>query len=226
MLSHLAWSARRNRAIEVVSGFINRRDTAHEISIIAFSYVFIFFGAWNDGLVGFAPSFWSQFLELIFAFGLLLEIILRVLLAKQKRPIFWAILLLDMVSVLTIVPTLVAVSFMRSGRAVYAGVRLIGLLDRLAYTKKNPLYLITLYPVVVPLVAAVVFALERHTPNSSVRNYFEAVAMCLQFALSLGNVRPSNPWAMTLCGALFVVSLVCIGVSTNVLFARYQRHTP
>ena len=43
------------------------------------------------------------------------------------------------------------------------------------------MYLVLLYPVVVPLFAAVVFALERTMPDSTIHNYFEALGVC--FAL-------------------------------------------
>ena len=47
----------------------------------------------------------------------------------------------------------------------------------------------------------------------------------LRLALSLGNVRPANPLAMALCGAIFILGLVCIGVATNALSARYGNRT-
>jgi hypothetical protein len=208
----------------LIERFINESDTGHEIFVIAISYAFVFCGAWNDGLVGFVPSMWSHAFELFFAAALALEIIARTRFTHGKTPLFWLLLALDAVSVLTVIPALAGLTFLRIGRVLYAGIRLMRLLDRVAYRRKNPLYLVALYPVVVPLIAAVVFALERRTPGSHIHNYFQALGVCFAFALSLGNVRPANALAMALCGGIFIVGLVCIGVATNALSARYERN--
>lgn len=190
--------------------------------MIVASYTFVTIGAWNDRILGLAPTPLTRALELILALALALEIIARATLTSRRGNAFWIVLGLDALSVLTVIPWLVGASLLRLGRLLYAVVRLVHLLDRLALKRRNSLYLIVLYPVVVPLVAAVVYALESRTAHSTIRNYFEALAVCFQFALSLGNVRPENPWAMALCGMLFIAGIVCIGVATNAVSARYD----
>ena len=74
-----------------------------------------------------------------------------------------------------------------------------------------------------PLCAAVVLALERNIPTSSIHNYLTALGVCFAFALSLGNVRPESPFAMAMYGGLFLLGIICIGVFTNAISARYLR---
>ena len=100
--------------------------------------------------------------------------------------------------------------------------RLTVLLDRLAAERNNAMYITALFPLVVPVLAAAVFAIERHAPGTSVHTYIDALRMCFSFSLSLGNVRPVTDGAMAICGALFLLGLITIGVFTNTMSARYQ----
>jgi hypothetical protein len=208
--------------VEWLRRFVHDQGSAHEIFVIAVSYVFVFFGAWNDSLVGFKPNLWSHLAETTMAGVLLLEMVSRVALTSHRTVTFHLLLLLDGISVLTVVPGLKWLTFARAGRLLYAGARLMRLLDRLACRTKNATYLVGLYPIIIPLVAAVVYALEKNAPGSQIHTYLDAVAVCFQFALSLGNVRPANPWAMALCGAVFLMGIICIGIATNAISSRYQ----
>jgi hypothetical protein len=209
------------RLAAAVSSFINDRDIPHEVLVICLSYVFVGCGAWNDALLGFAPSPASRAAEWLMAALLSVEIASRLLFTRNRSMRFWTVVLLDAISVLTIVPGLLWISFARLARVVYAGGRLIGLLDTMACKTHNPIYLVALYPFVVPLCAGVVLALERHQVGSPIHNYFDALAMCFAFALSLGNLRPTSAGAMAMCGILFLLGLICIGVFTNAVSARY-----
>jgi hypothetical protein len=156
------------------------------------------------------------------AFVLLLEVASRVTLTKNRNGGFWCSVVLDVVSVLTVVPNLQWIGFARGVRGLYASARLIRLLDTLARVKRNAVFLTGIFPLVVPLMAAVVFAVERHALGTSIHNYPQALVLCFAFAFSLGNVRPVSPWAMVLCGSVFLMGLVCIGILTNALSTRYE----
>lgn len=205
--------------------FVNSDGIEHEGVVIVVSYLFILAGAWNDALLGFAPSIWSHITESTMATALALEIASRVMFTQNRTLSYYGILLLDLISLLTIFPFFVGAGFARLGRMFYAVWRLLRALDKMASRKKNPLYLTALFPFGVPLMAAIVYALERHMPSSTIHNYFEALLVCFAFALSLGNVRPASPFAMAICGILFLAGLVCIGIITNWVSSRYQEPT-
>lgn len=205
--------------------FVNSDGVEHEGLVLGVSYLFILAGAWNDALLGFAPSIWSHALELLMATILALEIASRVMFTQNRTLGYYTILALDLVSLLTVFPFFIGAGFARLGRMFYAVWRLCRTLDKMASSRKNPLYLTALYPFGVPLMAAIVYALERHMPGSTIHNYFEALLVCFAFALSLGNVRPASPFAMAICGILFLAGLVCIGIITNWVSNRYQQPT-
>jgi hypothetical protein len=201
---------------------MNRRDVEHEIFVIGVSYFFVFAGAWNDGLLGFAPSPWSRGAEYTMALLLASEIAMRLAYTERKPPIFWTLVAFDVISVLTVVPALDWVTFARFVRMFYAAGRLTMLLDRIAARRNNGMYVTAIFPFVVPLLAAAVFAVERHAPGTPVHNYLDALRICFSFSLSLGNVRPVTSAAMAICGVLFIIGLVTIGVLTNTISSRYQ----
>lgn len=203
--------------------FVNSDGLEHEGVVIVVSYLFILAGAWNDDLLGFAPSIWSHLMESAMAAILALEIVSRVIFTKDRTLGYYGILMLDVVSLLTIFPFFIGAGFARLGRMFYAVWRLLRAADKMASRTKNPLYLTVLFPFAVPLMAAIVYALERHIPTSAIHNYFEALLICFAFALSLGNVRPASPFAMAICGILFLAGLMCIGIITNWVSNRYQK---
>lgn len=179
--------------------FVNHQAIAHEVLVIAVSC------------------------EVLMALILCSEVLIRIAFAKDRSPTFWALIVLDSVSILTIVPQISYVSLLRLGRLVYASVRLTALLDRLSCRSRNPAYLIGIFPLVVPLLAAAVFAIEKRTTGSPIHTYVDAIVVCLTFSLSLGNVRPTSPWAMAICGALFIAGVVLIGICTTAISARYAK---
>ncbi|HEY0381334.1 MAG TPA: hypothetical protein VGC72_03965 [Candidatus Elarobacter sp.] len=202
---------------------MNERDVAHEVLVISVSYLFIYAGAWNDGLLGFTPSLFSRAAEYAMAAALAVEVIFRIRYTSQRRREFWPLVALDIISVLTIFPFFEWITLARVGRMIYAASRLMRLLDRLACQRGNGMYITAIFPFVVPILAAAVFAIERHSPSTTVHNYGDALRMCFGFALSLGNVRPVSSVAMGVCGSLFLLGLLTIGVLTNTISARYQK---
>jgi hypothetical protein len=202
---------------------MNRRDAMHELVVITVSYAFIFAGAWNDGLLGFPPSIWSVAAEWTMAAALLAEVVSRIAFTERRGTGFWGLVALDFASVLTVFPGFAWITFARVGRMLYAAGRLMRFLDRLAAERDNGMYITGIFPFVVPVLAAVVYSAERHTRGSPVHNIYDALRMCFAFSLTLGNVRPVSDIAKVVCGALFLLGLLTIGVLTNAISARYQK---
>ncbi len=190
--------------------------------MVAVSYVFVFAGAWNDRLIGLTPSAWSQALEWFMALVLALEIVSRILYSARKDAEFFVLLGLDIVSILTVIPALTGFAFARLARLGYASWRIVRLVDALARKRRQPMYLVWIYPLIVPLAAALLYAVERGLPHPAVRNYLDALGMCLGFALTLGSRRPAGYAGNIICGILFVGGILCIGIIANGLSRRYE----
>ncbi|HZO94195.1 MAG TPA: hypothetical protein VFB22_10495 [Candidatus Baltobacteraceae bacterium] len=201
---------------------MNERDVEHEVVVICVSYAFILAGAWNDGLLGFPPSGTSRIAEIGAAVALAAEVATRLICTKRRGPRFWTLLLFDVISILTVLPALMWFTFARLVRMVYAAIRLTLLLDRLAADRNNGMFITGVFPFVVPVLAAVLFAIERRASGTTIHNYFDALKMCFAFSLSLGNVRPATTAGMAICGGLLILGLLTIGVLTNTITARYQ----
>lgn len=201
---------------------MNERDITHEVVVISISYLFIFAGAWNDGLLGFAQSPISRTAEYVMASALAVEVVMRVRHTAHKRAGFWPLVILDVASIATVFPMFAWITFARIVRMFYAAARLTRLLDDVAARRNNGMYVTAIFPFVVPILAAAVFAMERRVPGTVVHNYVDALKMCFSFSLSLGNVRPVTDGAMAVCGSLFILGLLTIGILTNTISARYQ----
>ena len=206
----------------LLAELMNERDITHEIVVIAISYLFILAGAWNDGLLGFSPSLISRAAEYVMATALAAEVVLRVRHTTHKRAGFWPLVMLDVASILTVFPMFGWITFARIFRMLYAAARLTRLLDHVAARRNNGMFVTAIFPFVVPILAAAVFAMERRAPGTAIHNYLDALKMCFSFSLSLGNVRPVSDAAMAVCGSLFIVGLLTIGILTNTISARYQ----
>ena len=206
-----------------IDEFVNSRGIAHEVVVVVVSYLFVFAGAWNDGYVGLIVSPASGVIEFCMAAILLLEITSRLLFSRERRPSFYALIVLDVVSLLTVIPFLTGFAFARLFRLGYASWRTVLLLERLARTRNNAMYLAWIYVLIVPIAAAMLFAVEAHTGHSPVRNYLDALAMTVGYALTLGSSRPSTYSGNIICGILFVGGVLCIGIIGNTLASRYYR---
>jgi hypothetical protein len=211
----IAWTS-------TVRALMNERGVLHELLVLLVSYAFVYAGAWNDGLLGFAPSPLSHAAEDLMALILATEIALRLRFTRDKNAGFWTLCSLDAVSLLTVLPLVDWIGLARIGRALYAAARLTRLLDRLACERNNGLYVVAIFPFAVPPIAAAVFALDQHARGTPIHNYLDALRVCFGFALSLGQVRPATAAAMVLCGVLFVLGLLALNVVANTLSARYE----
>jgi hypothetical protein len=213
----MRWDTSRRR----LDDFINSQGIAHEVVVVVVSYLFVFAGAWNDGYVGLVPSPASGIVETCMAAILLLEISSRLLFARERRFSFYALIVLDVVSLLTVIPYLTGFAFARLFRLGYASWRTVLLLERLAKTRNNAMYLAWIYVLIVPLAAAMLFAVETHAGDSPVKNYLDALAMTVGYALTLGSSRPTTYSGNIICGVLFVGGVLCIGIIGNTLANRY-----
>ncbi|HEY3675665.1 MAG TPA: hypothetical protein VGK84_06695 [Candidatus Tumulicola sp.] len=210
------------RAKQPIDDFVNSKGIAHEIVVVVVSYLFVFAGAWNDGYVGLIPSPASGIIEFCMAAILVMEITSRLLFARERRLSFYALIVLDVVSLLTVVPVLTGFAFARLFRLGYASWRTVLLLERLARSRNNAMYLAWIYILIVPMAAAMLFAVESHAGHSPVRNYFDALAMTVGYALTLGSSRPTTYAGNIICGVLFVGGVLCIGIIGNTLANRYH----
>lgn len=202
--------------------FVNSHNLAHEVLVIVVSYLFVFAGAWNDGLVGVLPSVLSASVEIAMASILFLEILTRLLFTQRRGVGFYGLLLLDVVSLLTVVPALVGIAFARIVRLIYASWRTTALIEQIARRRNNAMYLVWIYPLVSPLAAALLYAIESQSQHPAVKNYLDALAMTVGYSLTLGSSRPSTYAGNIICGVLFVVGILCIGVIGNTLAQRYS----
>ncbi len=111
--------------------FINQDGWLHEALVVVVSYLFIYAGSWNDGLLGLQVSLWSHIAEITMATVLSLEITCRLIFTANKNAGFWIFVAFDCISVLTIFPSLQWIALARILRSLYASYRLFVLLDRL-----------------------------------------------------------------------------------------------
>ena len=213
---------REHNLLSTVKRFVNSNQLDHELMVVVVSYLFVFASAWNDGLIGITPSVWSSTAEWAMAAILTAEILSRAIYSRKRSVGFYALLVFDGVSVLTVVPVLTGFAFARLGRLAYASLRTIRLIDTHARMKHQPMYLIGTYPLILPLAAAILFAVERQSAHPAVQTYFDAVAMSVGFALTLGSDRPHTYLGNLVCGTLFVAGILCIGIIANGLSDRYE----
>jgi hypothetical protein len=211
------------RPLARIRNFMNDQGVAHEVVVVAVSYGFIYAGAWNDSILGFQPTIWSRSAEFAMAAILAFEIAFRIAWTRIRDWKFWAVMGLDFASLLTVFPLFSWIAFARLLRLFYASQRLAVLLDKVSHQKKNAAYLIGVFPLIVPMMAAAVYVLERDVTGSPIQNYAQALGVCFAFSLSLGNVRPTSAWSMAICGTLFLMGVVCVGILTNTISARYQQ---
>ena len=128
---------RRNAFRRRLDDFINSQGIAHEVVVVVVSYLFVFAGAWNDGYVGLVASPASGIVEACMAAILVLEITSRLLFVRERRFSFYALIVLDIVSLLTVIPYLTGFAFARLFRLGYASWRTALLLERLANAREQ-----------------------------------------------------------------------------------------
>lgn len=198
-----------------------KKETLEQLSVILISYVFIGAGAVNDKLLGINPSMVSLVVEWLAAGLLAIEVVHRWLRHPVKSLEFKTLIMLDIISLITVVPGLAIVTFARSLRMVLAMIRFGYCLDTIARHAKSIMPILWIYPVMLPVLAGLIYVAERGDIHSSIHNYFDAYTIAFQFAVSLGNTRPDTSLGMMWATVTFLLGLICIGLSTNALYARY-----
>lgn len=163
--------------------------------------------------------------EYLLATGLAAEIVMRLMLTRQRPWQFYPLVALDTVAVLTVVPSLAIVTLARVIRLCVSGVRMLHLIDKLSRERGNPYLILLVYPLVVPVVAALFFAIERNAPQSQIHDYFGALVMMMSYSLTLGLAahHPVTYGGKAIAGAMLLVGLMCVAIIGNALTARYTR---
>jgi len=208
-----------------IGRFLEGEDVYADAVTLLLSYAFIFFGAWNDGLVGLQPTFWTFGLEWTLAFGLAVEVILRLRYSRERAWYFYPLIVIDSLSVATVIPGLTYVQFARTARILVSGGRMLQLIDVISRKRGNPYLVLLIYPFVIPVVAAFFFVVERHAANAQVHNYFQAFSLVLSYSLTVGLVgnHPVTYTGKILAGLMFLAGLMCVSIIGNALSDRYGR---
>ncbi len=191
---------------------------------LALSYAFILFAAWNDSLLGLEPNGYTLFAEYALALGLAGEIVVRLMFTIERQWYFYPLIVVDAISVLTVIPTLVFVTFARVIRLVVSAGRMLHLIDRLARRHANPYLILLIYPLVIPTAAALFFAFEREAANTQVHNYFQAFVLTLSYSLTIGiaSNHPVTYVGKVIAGVMLLTGLLCVSIVGNALTARYS----
>jgi hypothetical protein len=200
-------------------------DVLADVVTLVLSYAFIFFGAWDDGLLGFAPNAGTWALEWTLALGLAAEIVLRLRYARERKWYFYPLIAIDAASVLTVIPGLIFVQFARAVRIAVSGGRMLQLIDGISRKRGNPYLILLVYPFVVPIFAAFFFYVEHHAKSAQVHNYAQAFASMLSYSLTVG-LAASHPVTYTgkvLAGIMFLTGLMCVSIIGNALSERYSK---
>lgn len=200
-------------------------DVLADVVTLVLSYAFIFFGAWNDHLLGLAPNYATWGLEWALALGLATEIVLRLRYARERKWYFYPLLAIDAASVLTVVPGLLFVQFARAVRIALSGGRMLQLIDVISRKRGNPYLILLVYPFVVPIFAALFFYVEHRAAHAQVHNYLQAFASMLSYSLTVG-LASSHPVTYTgkvLAGLMFLTGLMCVSIIGNALSERYSK---
>lgn len=216
-----------SRNIEI-RRILEGEDIYADALALILSYAFILFGTWNDGLLGMQPARWTYFVEWLLATGLAFEIGLRLCYARERAWYFYPLVLIDAISVATVIPGATFIQFARTIRILVSGGRMLQLIDGISRKRGNPYLVLLIYPFVVPIVAAFFFVVERHAANAQVHNYFQAFSLVMSYSLTVG-LSANHPVTYTgkvLAGLMFLAGLMCVSIIGNTLSARYAvRHT-
>lgn len=197
----------------------------YNIFIVLFSYSFLLFGAWNDKILGLHPNNVTFFMEYFLAIFLGFELILRLILKDDRNFWFYTFLLIDLFSILTVVPGILYVSFLRFGRLFINGLKIVKILDNFAVKNSNPYQMLYIYPLVIPLIAAFLYAVEKNASNVNVKNYFDALYMAFSYSMTIGlsSHHPVTIIGNIICGMLLLIGFMIVAVMGNTISNRYQK---
>lgn len=187
------------------------------------SYLFILFAAWNDGLLGLPSNGLTYGVEYLIAIGIVIEIYLRLRFTEQKSWYFYPLLIVDAISVLTIIPALGFVTLARVIRLIVSAVRMLHLIDKMSRVKGNPFTILLVYPLIVPVAAALFYAVEGHDKHAQIHNFFEALVLMLSYSLTVGlaSNHPVTYAGKTIAGVMLLIGILCISIIGNALSDRY-----
>jgi voltage-gated potassium channel len=210
---------RRGRVRELI-----RSDTlTADIVTLMLSYAFILVSAWNDDLLGLPPNVFTLVGEYLLAAGLAVEIVLRLIIVEDRAWYFYPLVVIDAISVLTVIPGLVFVTFARVVRLLVSGTRMLRIIDKLSRAHGNPYIILLVYPLVVPIAAALFFLFERHAPGTQVHNYFQALVLMMNYSLTVG-LASNHPVTMegkVIAGIMLLTGFMCVSIIGNALSTRY-----
>jgi hypothetical protein len=207
-----------------VRAFLRGDTLAADAVSLVLSYAFILFAAWDDSLLGLEPNVFTYIAEYALALGLACEIAARLMLAVDRRWYFYPMIVVDAISVLTVIPSVVYVTFARVIRLVVSGGRMLHLIDRVARRNGNPYLILLIYPLVVPIAAALFFIVERDVANVQIHNYFQALVLMLSYSLTIG-IASNHPVTYTgkvIAGIMLLSGLLCVSIIGNALTDRYS----
>jgi len=212
--------SRRRRWFE---HFISSDNLTHDVATLILSYLFILFAAWNDDLLGLSPV-WATFVaEYALAGCLAVEIGLRLVFARERPWYFYPLIAIDILAVLTVIPSFVYVTFARAVRLLVSGARMFQLIDKISRTRGNPYLILLIYPLIVPIAAALFYLVERNEPATQVHNFFEALLEMLSYSLTVGlaSAHPVSYAGKAIAGVMLLAGLMCISIIGNALTDRY-----
>jgi len=203
--------------------FFQNDNIYFDVVTLLLSYMFILFAAWNDDLLGLPSNGFTWLGEYVLAGGLACEIVLRVALVDKRPWHFYPLVALDAISVLTVIPSLIFVTFARVIRLIVSSGRMLQLIDKVSRSRGNPYLILLVYPFVVPIAAALFYALERHASNTQVHNYFQSLVMMMSYSLTVGLAanHPVTTTGKLIAGGMLLTGIMCVSIIGNALTDRY-----
>jgi hypothetical protein len=202
------------------------RDDALLIDVLTLvlSYAFILVAAWNDRLLGLPPNVVTWCAEYALAAALACEVVFRLVYVVNRPWYYYPLIAVDVVAILTVIPGLAYVTIARVARLLVSAGRVLQLIDQLARARGNPYLILLVYPLVVPIAAALFYTVERSASNVQVHNYFQALTLMMSYSLTVGlaSNHPVTYAGKLLAGVMFLTGLMCVSIVGNALTDRYS----
>jgi hypothetical protein len=202
------------------------RDDALLVDVLTlvFSYAFILFAAWDDELLGLPPNIFTWFAEYALAAALACEVVFRLVYVVKRPWYFYPLIAIDIVAILTVIPGLMYVTFTRLARLLVSAGRMLQLIDQLARARGNPYLILLVYPLVVPIAAALFFVVERSASNVQVHNYFQALVLMMSYSLTVGlaSHHPVTYAGKLIAGVMLLTGILCVSIVGDALTDRYS----
>ncbi len=137
---------------------------------------------------------------------------------------FYPLIAVDAISVLTVIPNVVYVTFARVIRLIVSGGRMLQLIDRMSRRRGNPYMILLIYPLVVPIAAAL-FSRQALAPRTCrCTIIFKSLILMLSYSLTIG-IASNHPVTYTgkvIAGIMLLAGLLCVAIVGNALTDRYS----